>query len=66
MFTYGIPAGLIDAARANLAKAADLTPDKILKASVQPPMPAYPKPIELISDALRSGSLTLFIYTESA
>jgi hypothetical protein len=65
MFTSGIPAGLIDAARANLAEAADLTHGKIPRTPVRPRMPAYPEPIEFIADALRSGHLKLFIYTEN-
>jgi hypothetical protein len=62
MFTAEFPAHLVEAAKANLAFAANPTPDNIPKL---PPGPSYPAPIELIADALRSGGLTLFIYVES-
>jgi hypothetical protein len=67
MFTSEIPARVMDAARANaaLAERGDLTPDEIFKISEQPQIPAYPEPIELIADTLRSGDLTLFIYAEN-
>jgi hypothetical protein len=64
MFTSEIPPQLIEAARTNVAEAANLTSHKIFKISSRPPMPAYPKPIKLVADALKSGHLTLFIFAE--
>jgi hypothetical protein len=62
MFTAEIPVHLIEAAKANLAHAANLTPDNLPKL---PRIASYPKPIKFIADALRSGGLILFIYAES-
>jgi hypothetical protein len=62
MFTAEIPVHLIEAAKANLAHAANLTPDNLPKL---PQIASYPKPIKFIADALRSGGLILFIYAES-
>jgi hypothetical protein len=62
MFTAEFPAHLVEAAKENLASAANLITDNIPK---QLPSPSYPRPIELIVDALKSGGLALFIYDES-
>jgi hypothetical protein len=60
MFTSEIPASLIEAARTNVADAANLP-----ARNVRPRMPAYPEPIRFVADALGSGRLTLFIFSES-
>ena len=64
MFTGAIPAWLLDAAKSNvtLAERGSLTFVEISNTSKQSQFPEYPKPIELIGDALRSGDLVLFLY----
>src|SRR5262249_47192302 len=59
-----IPAWVLEAARANVAEATNLTPHKDFKILSRPRMPAYPKPIKLVADAVGSGRLTLFIFAE--
>ena len=65
MFTSEIPVWLIEAARANLAEAANLAAHKNLRISVRPRMPAHPEPIKFVADAIASGRLTLFIFAEN-
>src|SRR5262249_15562815 len=65
MFTSEIPTWVLEAARANVAEAANLTADKDFKISGRTRIPTYPEPIELLTDAVGSARLTLYIFAEN-
>lgn len=64
MFGADVPAHLVEAAEANITYALNPVPRN--PPPKPPKLPTYPEPLEMITDAVRSGNLSIFLYTDSA
>src|SRR5271169_1596071 len=61
MFSDQVPAWIVEAAKANLKYATNPTPENFPK---YPKNPGYPKPEEVIANAVSSDALPLYIWTD--
>jgi hypothetical protein len=64
MFGADVPAHLVEAAEANIAYALNPVPHN--PPPKPPKLPTYPEPLEMITDAVRSGNLSMFLNTDAA